>query len=135
MTTRIRQITDDPGGVGRLEGKRIAYLAAGRPDVLYKLLEEVGAHITKTRVSDTRGNVQVSVKFADGSMGFFNPGGPSRMITYSFHEGHRPGDEGLRGVLPSELPTAKRTVRGGYAGEDEFLYEGAPSLPPGSRRG
>jgi hypothetical protein len=75
------------------------------------------------------------VKFRDGSMGFFSPGGPSKMLTYSFCEGHRPGDESLRGVRPSELATAKARIREDYPDDVERLYdEAAPSLPPGTRK-
>lgn len=77
----------------------IADRAGGQEGVLRRLLRETGARVIRaTSEYSLRGDVQIKVRFPDGVIGIFNPGGPSHMITYQWFEGHRPGDELIEGT-------------------------------------
>jgi hypothetical protein len=90
-------------GSAPLSPTRIAYDAGGREAILMDLLRGAGARILRTREAynrDERANTQFHVRFPDGTMGFFAPGGPPHMTTYSWHEGSAPGDAEIKGRLP-----------------------------------
>jgi hypothetical protein len=87
--------------------RRIAYEAGGREDVLLKLLRECGALLLRRglpRTSSMYGHPfyekQLTIRFPDGTQGYYAPGGPSALVTYRFTEGSAPGDESLEGARP-----------------------------------
>lgn len=87
--------------------RRIAYDAGGREDVLLKLLREADALLLRRglpRTSSMFGHPfyekQLTVRFPDGTQGYYAPGGPSALVTYRFTEGSSPGDESLEGTRP-----------------------------------
>jgi hypothetical protein len=54
--------------------------------------------------TDGRQNLlQIHVRFPDGTMGYFAPGGPPRLWSYTFTPGTKPGDENLPGVPVSDI--------------------------------
>jgi hypothetical protein len=78
----------------------IADRAGGREPILRAYLRKAGAVVLRCSSKyNTRGN-QIAVRFPDGVIGFYAPGGPSHMITYQWFEGHRPGDDTLKGTVP-----------------------------------
>ena len=72
--------------------RQIARDACGREAILRKLLSAAGATVTRTACHDTRGHLQIHVRLADGTLGFYNPGGPTNLLDYQWFEGHRPED-------------------------------------------
>ncbi len=79
----------------------IADRSGGQEKVLRGFLREAGAVVLRaTSEYSTRGDVQIKVRFPDGVIGIFNPGGPADRISYQWFEGHREGDELIEGTVP-----------------------------------
>ncbi len=81
--------------------RQIARYASGREDVLRRELREAGVLALRERPGPNRPELtQITVRFPDGRMGFFAPGGPRDFATYQFFEGSAPGDSELPGYAP-----------------------------------
>lgn len=83
--------------------KEMAYRAAWSEEALIKDLKDADAELIEVKSFDDRPQRQLSVRFPDGEIGVFYPGGPSKRPAYSYHEGHRPGDEHKPSIRWSEL--------------------------------
>ncbi len=89
--------------------RKIAHESSGSEKHLLSALQAAGARVLRafpplTLATDDRRNLlQVHVRFPDGLMGYFSPGGPPRLWTYRFVAGSRPGDESLPGVEPKNI--------------------------------
>jgi hypothetical protein len=98
-------------------GAQIAYNSSGSEKALLHALAEAGAQVIRAYpapayglASDARRDLlQVHVRFLDGTLGFFAPGGPPRIWTYTFRSGSRPGDAELPGVPPSQIASVTRS--------------------------
>lgn len=81
--------------------RQIARYASGCDDVLRKELRAAGIQALRERPGPNRPELtQITVRFPDGRMGYFAPGGPRDLPTYQFFEGSRPGDADLPGYEP-----------------------------------
>jgi hypothetical protein len=86
---------------GPSEARWIAYDCCGREDVLRTALRKAGIKALCERPGPNRPELaQITVRLADGTIGFFAPGGPSNRPGYQFFEGSRPGDAALPGYDP-----------------------------------
>jgi DNA repair protein RadC len=106
-TTLAAEETPESAALGR----KIARDASGSEKALLRMLQEAGARVLRAYPApnfglapdDRRDLLQVHVRFPDGTMGYFAPGGPPRQWSYRFVEGSRPGDENLPGVDPIDI--------------------------------
>jgi chorismate mutase len=92
-------------------GRKIAHQSSGSEKHLLSALDEAGVRILRAYpapsfglATDERRNLlQIHVRFPDGLMGFFAPGGPPRLWSYRFIVGTKPGDATLAGVEPKNI--------------------------------
>ena len=97
--------------------QKMAYDNSGSESHLLRALIDAGALVLRAYpaptfglATDGRQNLlQIHVRFPDGTIGYFSPGGPPRLWTYRFVEGTKPGDTELPGVVPGDI--ARVTTR------------------------
>lgn len=81
----------------------LAYQCSGSEECLRSELRKLGAKVIRTRPAYVRGKpelVQLHVRMADGTLGYFSPGGPPETWTYRWVPGEAPGDRDLPGCIP-----------------------------------
>ena len=91
--------------------RRIARDSSGSEPHLLRALTDAGVLVLRAYpapnyglATDERRNLlQIHVRFPDGTMGYFAPGGPPRLWSYTFTAGTKPGDENLPGVSVSDI--------------------------------
>ena len=91
--------------------KNIARQSSGNEAHLLQALTDAGAVILRAYPApsyalakdERRDLLQIHVRFPDGLIGYYSPGGPPRLWNYVFVAGGSPNDENLPGVLPNQI--------------------------------
>lgn len=93
--------------------KTIARQSSGSQQRLIQALSDAGAVVLRAYPApsyalakdERRDLLQVHVRFPEGLIGYYSPGGPPRLWNYVFVAGSSPGDESLPGVPPDQIST------------------------------
>lgn len=93
--------------------KTIARQSSGSQQRLIQALSDARAVVLRAYPApsyalakdERRDLLQVHVRFPDGLIGYYSPGGPPRLWNYMFVAGSSPGDESLPGVSPNQIET------------------------------